>query len=471
MAKNTAAIPAKITGSSYAASEFEVLRDFVDAPAQKLTTFTDTNIIVDGTKSYSTVKAITASTHTITASDVDGNAGTALSAEHEENNYLSTRYSFSQDCTLTFVGIDTVGSKTGTIDPIPSGTYDIYFIAGTFGVQTLIKNNESGATGTAPSFSAITRLSDTEYQIDFDLGVYGANDGSSPVVASDLEGLFTQGAYGIATGVSTLTVTKTNDTALTGGETSIKATVGYNGTPNGYEQIRFSPNGATAIYSADGTAMSDSDQTSNVYLNAQSYTTFDGVNDFVDFGDLLDNITVGTSKRFTFECDVNGLDNTATIRFWNKFSASPGGVAFNSYMEADNDVFMSAFADQTDGASNLVRIENDGSSITANKLTWKYDQTQSVADGILEFYIDDVLQTVTTETNAGTFDSIENTASHLGFGALLDESGVEFSTLLKGNARNIKFIDDVSGDTLINVPQPSVGIDISGNDNHGTWNS
>ena len=59
MAKNTESIPAKITGNSYSAAEFEILRGFADKPIQSLTAFTDTNIIIDGTKSYSTIKAIT----------------------------------------------------------------------------------------------------------------------------------------------------------------------------------------------------------------------------------------------------------------------------------------------------------------------------------------------------------------------------------------------------------------------------
>jgi archaellum component FlaG (FlaF/FlaG flagellin family) len=52
MAKNTAAIPAKTTGNTYAAAEFEVLRGFVDAPSQALSTFTGSLITLDGTGSY-----------------------------------------------------------------------------------------------------------------------------------------------------------------------------------------------------------------------------------------------------------------------------------------------------------------------------------------------------------------------------------------------------------------------------------
>ena len=42
MPKNTAAVPTKTTGSSYAGSEFEIVRGFVDEPSQPETVFTDT---------------------------------------------------------------------------------------------------------------------------------------------------------------------------------------------------------------------------------------------------------------------------------------------------------------------------------------------------------------------------------------------------------------------------------------------
>ena len=116
------------------------LIDNFDASVEKLTAFTDTDIIVNTTRSYSTIKAITAATHTITANVTPSN--------HIEGKYLTARYSFSQDCTLTLVNFDTEGNATGTINPIPTGTYDFYFIAGAFGVWLGIKNNASSTTPT-----------------------------------------------------------------------------------------------------------------------------------------------------------------------------------------------------------------------------------------------------------------------------------------------------------------------------------
>ncbi len=51
MAKNTASIPAKITGSNYTAAEFETLRGFVDTPMQNSISFTP-NFSADGQKKF-----------------------------------------------------------------------------------------------------------------------------------------------------------------------------------------------------------------------------------------------------------------------------------------------------------------------------------------------------------------------------------------------------------------------------------
>ena len=51
MAKNTASIPAKSTGSNYTAAEFETLRGFVDAPLQNTLSFTP-NFAADGQKVF-----------------------------------------------------------------------------------------------------------------------------------------------------------------------------------------------------------------------------------------------------------------------------------------------------------------------------------------------------------------------------------------------------------------------------------
>jgi len=51
MAKNTATIPTKTTGSTYTAAEFEAFRGFVDSPIQALGAIS-TPITIDGTGVY-----------------------------------------------------------------------------------------------------------------------------------------------------------------------------------------------------------------------------------------------------------------------------------------------------------------------------------------------------------------------------------------------------------------------------------
>ena len=71
MARNTELIPSKTTGLPYAASEFEVLRGFVDSPEQSLGTF-NPSMTFDGTGAYSDYTLTTNITITATGI-VNGN--------------------------------------------------------------------------------------------------------------------------------------------------------------------------------------------------------------------------------------------------------------------------------------------------------------------------------------------------------------------------------------------------------------
>jgi hypothetical protein len=138
MAKNTATIPTKTTGSSYSAAQFEILRGFVDKPTSEGTTFDDLGTItVDHTEEFSTVRTVTGSTHTLTFATTGNIAG----------NYYKVRYTFDVDCTLTLTNLDTTGSTLGTVNPIAAGTYDLWMFTSYGNVALVIQNN----TGTTPA--------------------------------------------------------------------------------------------------------------------------------------------------------------------------------------------------------------------------------------------------------------------------------------------------------------------------------
>lgn len=124
------------TGATYElpASVVNSIKDWINTPTTEGTTFDDSgDITIDGTYTYSTTRAVTDSTHTLTLA----------SSGHVSNSYIHARYSFSQACTITLNNFDPTLNKTGTINPIPAGTYDLFFtcINSNIGGSLIIPNN------------------------------------------------------------------------------------------------------------------------------------------------------------------------------------------------------------------------------------------------------------------------------------------------------------------------------------------
>ncbi|NQV12518.1 Ig-like domain-containing protein, partial [Candidatus Uhrbacteria bacterium] len=116
--------------------------------------------------------------------------------------------------------------------------------------------------------------------ITFDEGVYNTNGGSGGLQASDLAVALTQGV-GDVTNVSISSLTRTDYGALTGGETTVRATISLTGTARGVETISFSPTDNASIYDAAGNPMSTSQTTSELTLDGafQYYVDPTGTDD------------------------------------------------------------------------------------------------------------------------------------------------------------------------------------------------
>ena len=132
-ANNT--VPDKNPGDLHFAAEVDQIAEFQRIPMQTVgSAFNDSGFTIDGTAGYTTLVNIAGATHTITA------AG----GGHSIGNAIQARYSFAQDCTLTLVNFDLTGSNPGTINPIPAGIYDIWFMSTVFGAQVHIPLNGGG---------------------------------------------------------------------------------------------------------------------------------------------------------------------------------------------------------------------------------------------------------------------------------------------------------------------------------------
>lgn len=117
--------------------------------------------------------------------------------------------------------------------------------------------------GIAPSSITITGYSglglNAYVDIDLSDGGFGANDGVSPILVGDVS-IYNFQPDG-ATALSISSVTNTSNTALVGGETTIRCFLSITGTPTGNESFEIRPTGAASIYNATGTAMADTETT------------------------------------------------------------------------------------------------------------------------------------------------------------------------------------------------------------------
>jgi hypothetical protein len=120
-----------------------------------------------------------------------------------------------------------------------------------------------------PVFTGATLAADNStLDITFSEAVYDTAGGSGALETSDFTLTFSQNG-GDATDTTISSVTRINDTPLTGGETDIRLHLSITGAPNGVETIEVQP-AINSIFDVDGYAVPDSQTTGQIALNDQS---------------------------------------------------------------------------------------------------------------------------------------------------------------------------------------------------------
>lgn len=108
--------------------------------------------------------------------------------------------------------------------------------------------------------------------INFDEGVYGADDAITPLTLTDLD--ITNFVSGAATAISILSITNTSGEALTGGESIIRCNLSITGIPDGTETFEIQPINDTSIYDINGNASLVSETSGTITLLEASFLTF-----------------------------------------------------------------------------------------------------------------------------------------------------------------------------------------------------
>lgn len=245
MGKNTSSIPDKNTGDSYAASEFETLRDFVDTPLQSLGAFDGSLLQIDGTGNYD---------------DFTMSANleiTFVESGMQEGNTHIVEITADGTKTLTFTNPSafTIINYTGLTNgaTLASGTYifSLFFIGGKI---KIFKQTGSLIINSAPLLSSIAVASNNgSVVLTFNKGTYANNNGTGDLQVAD----FTPSLSG-----GTATNPVLSVPTHTAGDSTAGFTLSFTGEADGDEVLTITPADGSSVFEISGVAM-DAGQTAD----------------------------------------------------------------------------------------------------------------------------------------------------------------------------------------------------------------
>ena len=190
-------------------------------------------------------------------------------------------------------------------------------------------------------------------------------------------------------------------------------------------------NDLLAYYTADNTPNDALGNYNGTLTNGATYGTgiinqgfsFDGVNDYVDFGNNLD---FDGSTPFSISCWVNSNDVTSFKAIVGKVSTTPTGyyiATFNGKVR---------FYASNNGSTNWLSIENSGTVTTSSffHVVVTYDGSKSVAG--TKLYVNNALntQTLVSDTltasisNSASFTVSSRNGASLFYDGIVDEVGI-----------------------------------------------
>ena len=147
------------------------------------------------------------------------------------------------------------GSEVISVAPIANSVYDG---SGNLASTTQAKGSGKLFDQTEPVVSAITFSDDNSYvDIEFSVGVFSNANGSGALELSDFQLAFNQN-NGTAISASLSSIRRTDGSsassasALSGGESSVRIFLSFNGVPSGVESITLSPINGSSIYDSAG---------------------------------------------------------------------------------------------------------------------------------------------------------------------------------------------------------------------------
>jgi hypothetical protein len=202
-----------------------------------------------------------------------------------------------------------------------------------------------------------------------------------------------------------------------------------------------------------------------ITFSTSDFTEMEG--DVLSLGNQIDSIIVGADKNFEIEIDLNDL-LLLNGAFVAKYGTGSGDSQFSILIRiVDNNVEFRFYNTVAIGGIFKFRSIQWPDALlgfTSGKLTWEYFGAIDTNNGLdrVGFYIDDVL--ITSGKNI-------NIASSGGWPFDIGVSTAPFRLTSSSfrEARNLIIRNNMGATTVVNIPIIRTGIDVSGNNFHGTW--
>ena len=278
----------------------------VDVLAPTITTSNPSN----NATNVATVSNIAVAFSEVVQNSIDG---LSITNSNASDCFLLEESISGEDIPFAITSGDQIGFVINPDGQLPESTQIILKI-----LSNIEDVNENGFSSTNITFitadesppliqsSSISSINDY-VEIVFNEGVYSTNSGSGGLELSDLNYTFNTNG-GNCDNLSLWGITSNSGSALTGGETSIRALISLGGSPSGVETIALYPANNSSIFDASGNPMSIGEISDDVTLLASALLISSSLADsnvYIDFG-----FSVGIYGNNSLPLNLSGFEVT-----------------------------------------------------------------------------------------------------------------------------------------------------------------
>ncbi len=207
--------------------------------------------------------------------------------------------------------------------------------------------------------------------VEFSEAVYGDTDGSTPISISDFNVIHTTSDGSIVGGAAIDSITKTDNSVLTGGETEVRVYIDLSREPKDGDKVEIKVKGVNEVFNSFGTAMNADETTGKIELNVLA--------EDIEFDSGLQTkiMKIGRYKvKGNFDLNIKASDIAIKIGL---SSSSPDISLNNITIDSDNVLEV----------GNEGYIKMVGDSITSSSITFNSSSGMSSSESAFNLYSDD----------------------------------------------------------------------------------